>query len=46
MPPGTLAQLKFEMAYERPLPPAASEGSLTHHPELRLHEWNFASIRV
>jgi len=26
MPPGTLAQLKFEMAYERPLPPAASEG--------------------
>lgn len=23
-----------------------ARGSLTHHPELRLHEWNFASIRV
>src|SRR5215813_6348503 len=61
MPPGTLAQLKFEMACERPpaacggSPPHGGEnksnlpivrGSLTHHPELRLHEWNFASIHV
>jgi len=35
------------------LPPRRQEsnlplvrGSLTHHPELRLHEWNFASIHV